>query len=80
MVTQLLRFFGMRAVERRLFGKSRMSTGWSRYGRLGVPVGGLPMVAYLAWTNRQRIASAYRWARGRANQRGGVSTTVGVSA
>jgi hypothetical protein len=79
MVTQLLRFFGMRALERRVLGRQRAKT-FARYGRLGLPVGGLPMVAYLAWTNRQRIASAYRWARGRVGQRGSVSTTAAASA
>lgn len=80
MVTQLLKFFGMRALERRLLGRQR-AKGFARYSRLGLPVGsGLPMVAYLAWTNRQRIASAYRWARGRVSQRAGVSTTAAASA
>lgn len=79
MVTQLLKFFGLRALERRLLGRQRAKS-LARYSRLGVPVGGLPMVAYLAWTNRQHIASAYRWARGRVSQRGSVSTTAAASA
>ncbi len=78
MVPQVLRFLGMRAVERRIFGKSR-PTPWGRYGKFGLPVGGLPMVAYLAWTNRERIASAYRWARGRVASRG-ADATGGVPA
>jgi hypothetical protein len=79
MVSQLLRFFGTRALEKRLLGNKR-PTGWARYGRLGLPIGGLPMVAYLAWSNREQIASAYRWARERVSPQGTTPVSAGAQA
>ncbi|HEU4407630.1 MAG TPA: hypothetical protein VFS43_20360 [Polyangiaceae bacterium] len=76
MVAQVLRFVGARALEKRLLGKQ--ATGWARYGRLGLPIGGLPMAAYLAWTNRERIASAYRWARDQVTHRSSTPVSAGV--
>ena len=76
----LLRFFGLRALERRLFGNGQAAGGRGGFARAGLPLGGWPMLAYLAWSNRSRLASAFRWVRSQFGSRGSHSLHAGVRA